>query len=112
MVKVNVRFSMIFKEATGVTAATLDVPEGTVEGLIGALINQFGSRLGERIVDPNTGELRRFVNTFVNGRDIRNLQGKATKLNEGDEVRLIPAVAGGRFLGFARDQIMRSDFNG
>ncbi len=41
------------------------------------------------------GALRRFVNLYVNGEDVRFLQGLATTLKSGDEVSIIPAVAGG-----------------
>ncbi|NEQ32999.1 MAG: MoaD/ThiS family protein [Leptolyngbya sp. SIO4C5] len=41
------------------------------------------------------GELRRFVNFYVNSEDIRFLDGKETSLSEGDEVSIVPAVAGG-----------------
>jgi len=42
-----------------------------------------------------SSELRRYVNVFVNGKDIRSGDGTATKLKEGDQVRIVPAVAGG-----------------
>jgi molybdopterin synthase sulfur carrier subunit len=48
----------------------------------------------ERVLDPD-GEIKRFVNVFVNGVDIRTLQGKATPVKDGDEVSVIPAMAGG-----------------
>ena len=41
------------------------------------------------------GELNRFVNVYVNGQDVRYLDGLATPVAEGDEVRLLPAMAGG-----------------
>jgi molybdopterin synthase sulfur carrier subunit len=41
------------------------------------------------------GEIKRFINVFVNGTDIRTLQGKATSIKDGDEVSVIPAMAGG-----------------
>lgn len=41
------------------------------------------------------GELRRFVNFYVNSEDIRFLDGTNTPLNDGDEVSIIPAIAGG-----------------
>lgn len=44
----------------------------------------------------STGEVRRFINVFVNGTEIRTLQGPATPLREEDEVSIIPAMAGGR----------------
>jgi molybdopterin synthase sulfur carrier subunit len=41
------------------------------------------------------GQLRRFVNVYVNGEDVRFLQGLDTVLKPGDEVSIVPAVAGG-----------------
>jgi len=48
----------------------------------------------ERLVDEN-GEVRRFVNIYVNEEDIRFLQNKETPIKDGDEVSIIPAIAGG-----------------
>lgn len=42
------------------------------------------------------GNLRRFVNLFVNEDDIRNLQGQETPLKDGDQIYIVPAIAGGR----------------
>jgi molybdopterin synthase sulfur carrier subunit len=49
----------------------------------------------ERIYDE-TGEIRRFINIYVNEEDMRFLQQDATPLKDGDEVSMIPAIAGGR----------------
>lgn len=51
----------------------------------------------ERVLDAD-GEIKRFINVFVNGVDIRTLQGKATRVKDGDEVSVIPAMAGGETL--------------
>ena len=48
----------------------------------------------DRLCD-DTGELRRFVNIYVNEEDIRFLMGKETSLKDGDEVSIVPAIAGG-----------------
>lgn len=48
----------------------------------------------ERLCEEG-GELRRFVNIYVNGEDVRFLQGLQTALRPGDEVSIVPAVAGG-----------------
>lgn len=48
----------------------------------------------ERLMDE-TGNLRRFVNVYVNGEDVRFMDGLATVLKDGDEVSIVPAVAGG-----------------
>ena len=47
----------------------------------------------DRLCD-DTGELRRFVNIYVNEEDIRFLKGKETSLKDGDEVSIVPAIAG------------------
>ena len=48
----------------------------------------------ERLMDDN-GEVRRFVNVYVNEEDIRFLQNQKTPLKDGDEISIIPAIAGG-----------------
>jgi len=49
----------------------------------------------DRICDES-GQVRRFVNVFVNGEDIRFLQQLETPVKAGDEVSIVPAIAGGR----------------
>ena len=66
----------------------------TIEDVIVDLERQFPG-LRERLVDE-TGELRRFVNIYVNQEDIRFLDNRATPLKDGDEVAIVPAIAGGR----------------
>jgi molybdopterin synthase sulfur carrier subunit len=66
----------------------------TVEDLIADLERQFpGFR--DRLVEEG-GEIRRFINIYVNQEDIRFLQGAKTTLKQGDEVTIVPAIAGGR----------------
>jgi len=50
--------------------------------------------LKDRLCDEN-GDLRRFVNVYINGEDVRFLAGLSTALQAGDEVSIVPAVAGG-----------------
>ncbi|PYM45150.1 MAG: molybdopterin synthase sulfur carrier subunit [Candidatus Rokuibacteriota bacterium] len=66
----------------------------TVAGLIESLEKQFPG-LKERLVDES-GEMRRFINVYVNEEDIRFLQGDKTTLKAGDHVSIVPAIAGGR----------------
>ena len=66
----------------------------TVDDVICDLERQYPG-LRERIVDE-TGELRRFVNIYVNQEDIRFMQNRETVLKDGDEVAIVPAIAGGR----------------
>ncbi len=53
--------------------------------------------LKERVCDES-GAVRRFINIYVNEEDIRFMQGSATPVNEGDEVSIVPAIAGGASL--------------
>ncbi|HEX2988115.1 MAG TPA: ubiquitin-like small modifier protein 1 [Chloroflexota bacterium] len=48
----------------------------------------------DRLCQPD-GDLKRFINIFVNGQEIRRLQGLETPLHDADEVVIIPAMAGG-----------------
>ncbi len=66
----------------------------TVEEAL-SLLEQRYPGLREQLREP-TGEVRRFINVFVNGAEIRTLQGSATPLRDDDEVSIIPAMAGGR----------------
>jgi molybdopterin synthase sulfur carrier subunit len=66
---------------------------GSLGQLIDTLEGQFPG-LKERICDE-TGELRRFVNVYVNGEDVRFLSGLETQIAAGAEVSIVPAVAGG-----------------
>ena len=51
----------------------------------------------EKLVDEN-GEIRRYVNIYLNDEDIRFMRGIATPLNEEDVVSIVPAIAGGRYV--------------
>jgi molybdopterin synthase sulfur carrier subunit len=66
---------------------------GRLADFIDALEQEYPG-LKERLCDDG-GELRRFVNIFVNGEDVRFLDGLDTEVKEGDEVSIVPAVAGG-----------------
>jgi molybdopterin synthase sulfur carrier subunit len=66
---------------------------GTLSACIEGLESSYPG-IKDRICDE-TGEIRRFVNVYVNGDDVRFLSGLDTQLNAGDEVSIVPAVAGG-----------------
>ncbi|MCS7207266.1 MAG: MoaD/ThiS family protein [Dehalococcoidia bacterium] len=71
----------------------VDVDARTVAEVVERLEARFpGFR--ERLLDEN-GEVRYFVNIYVNGEDVRFLQGLDTATKPGDEVSIVPAVAGG-----------------
>jgi molybdopterin synthase sulfur carrier subunit len=65
---------------------------GTIIELIGDLDSKFPG-IAERITDG--GKVRRFVNIYVNDEDIRFLKTEETLVKDGDEVSIVPAIAGG-----------------
>ena len=67
--------------------------EGTLAVCIDGLESSYPG-IKERICDE-TGELRRFVNVYINGEDVRFMDGLGSPLKAGDEVSIVPAVAGG-----------------
>ena len=86
------------KIPTQLRAVTGGVSEASVEGatvaeVLDGLFAQFGE-LRERISDED-GTLRRFVNVYLSGEDIRFLDGIATSVPDGAELTILPAVAGG-----------------
>ncbi|HEV3230110.1 MAG TPA: ubiquitin-like small modifier protein 1 [Solirubrobacteraceae bacterium] len=74
-------------------AAEAEVEGATVAEVLNSLFERFGE-LRDRISEDG-GELRRFVNVYVGGEDIRFLDGLNTPVADGAEVTILPAVAGG-----------------
>ncbi len=74
--------------------AEVEVKANNIKQLIEDLEKNFPG-IKERICD-STGKIRRFINIYVNEEDIRFLEKDATPLKDGDEVSIIPAIAGGR----------------
>lgn len=89
--KVKVRIPLPLQRFTG--KDEVECEGSTLKELIDNLDRMYPG-IKERLCDEK-GELRRFVNIFVNDEDIRFLQGGATPLKEGDVVSIIPAIAGG-----------------
>jgi molybdopterin synthase sulfur carrier subunit len=73
--------------------ATASLEAGSIDELLQALEQRYPGIL-VRLCDEN-GKLRRFLNVYVNSEDIRFLDNQATALSDGDEVSIVPAVAGG-----------------
>lgn len=89
---IKVRIPTPLRRLTG-GASELSVDGTTVQDALDDLENKHpGFR--ERLYDEN-GEIRRFVNIYVAGEDIRFLKGVETPVKEGEEISIVPAVAGG-----------------
>jgi MoaD family protein len=72
--------------------STVEVNASTVQGVLAELGAKYPA-LSQRIFD--NGQVRRFVNLYLNDEDIRYLDNLATPVKDGDELAIIPAVAGG-----------------
>lgn len=75
--------------------AIVEIEGKTIQDLLSGLEKNYPG-LKERICDES-GQIRRFVNIFVNGEDIRFKEGPQTAVADGAEVSIIPAIAGGSF---------------
>ena len=86
------------KIPTQLRAATDGESVARVDGdTVGEVLDSLYERYGElRTRIAEDGGLRRFVNVYVGGEDIRFLAGLDTPVSDGDEVTILPAVAGGR----------------
>ncbi|HEV7810277.1 MAG TPA: ubiquitin-like small modifier protein 1 [Candidatus Limnocylindrales bacterium] len=71
----------------------LELAGGTVREVVDSLTEAYPSLRSQLLTAD--GDLNRFVNVYVNGQDVRYLDGLATPLEARDEVRLLPAMAGG-----------------
>ncbi len=89
---VTVKIPTQLRSATG-GAVVAHVEGATVSEVLDALFAQF-TELRERISDDQ-GSLRRFVNVYLSGEDIRFLDGIETRVPDGSELTILPAVAGG-----------------
>jgi MoaD family protein len=89
---VTVKIPAQLRSAAGGISET-EVEGDTVAAVLDGLFDRFGE-LRERIADEG-GSLRRFVNVYVGGEDIRFLEGLQTPVADGQEVTILPAVAGG-----------------
>ncbi|MBD2717749.1 MULTISPECIES: MoaD/ThiS family protein [unclassified Synechococcus] len=73
--------------------ASVSLEATSIDGLLQALEGRYPG-IQARLCDES-GKLRRFLNLYVNSEDIRFLDNQATVLSDGDEVSIVPAVAGG-----------------
>jgi sulfur-carrier protein len=89
---VTVKLPTQLRDAAG-GAVAAEAEGATVGEVLEALYAEHGE-LRARISDDDGG-LRRFVNIYLRGEDIRFLDGLATPVADGDEVTILPAVAGG-----------------
>jgi molybdopterin synthase sulfur carrier subunit len=89
---VTVRIPTPLQRLTG-GKEVVDGKPGTVIELVNYLDSQYPG-IGERLSEG--GKIRRFVNMYLNEEDIRFIKAEETEIQEGDEVSIVPAIAGGQ----------------
>jgi molybdopterin synthase sulfur carrier subunit len=73
--------------------AEVESSAATVRALFVDLDGRYAG-IKEKVFDDG-GQIRRFINVFVNGEDVRSLRGPDTEVKAGDEISIVPAIAGG-----------------
>jgi molybdopterin synthase sulfur carrier subunit len=89
-----VKFPAVLRANVG-GVREVDAEGSTIGEVLDSLIGAYPALKDQLFTDD--GELNRFVNVYVNGQDVRYLDGRGTAVADGDEVRLLPAMAGGAF---------------
>ena len=74
-------------------AKSVQVEGDSIRSVVNGLIEQHPTLGGQLLTEE--GDLNRFVNVYVNGQDVRYMSGLDTPVTDDDEVRLLPAMAGG-----------------
>ncbi len=67
----------------------------TVNDVLKQFLNEYGAKLDKTLIDHKTNDLRNYILILVNGRNINFLDGRNTKLKDGDVVAISPPIAGG-----------------
>ena len=90
---VKIRFSSALSNIVHTRETILNIGDTTVKIVLDNLVQQFGPEFEKRILDK--GIVRRFINIYVNGEDIRHLKGLDSIVNDTGEISILPAVSGG-----------------
>jgi molybdopterin synthase sulfur carrier subunit len=88
----TVKFPAVLRANVG-GAREVEAAGATIGEVLDALVAVYPA-LGDQLFTAD-GDLNRFVNVYLNGQDVRYLDGRATAVTDSDEVRLLPAMAGG-----------------
>jgi molybdopterin synthase sulfur carrier subunit len=96
--QVSIRFFTSLREIVGEKEETLKVPDGetiTVDMALKTLAQRYGKPFIEYVYDPNSGEVRSFLQFLVNGKSATTQNGLQTELKDGDVLAILPPVGGG-----------------
>jgi len=86
-----IRIPAVISESGG--SKNVEVDGDTVLGALRAYGDEHGPELEENVLGD--GEIKEYINVYVNGKDVRDLDGVDTPVEDDDEIRIIPAASGG-----------------
>ena len=94
--KVKVKFFALVRELTGKREEIVDLnDQATVRTLLGKLVEEYGVKFRDYILDPASKEPRGHIQFLMDGRNITLMQGLDTALKEGTSLAILPPVGGG-----------------
>jgi MoaD family protein len=96
--QVSVRFFTSLREITGKKEEALSFPEGgkiTVDSALKSLAERHGKRFREYVYNSGTGDVKGFLQFFINGKSASTLNELQTELQDGDVLAIVPPVGGG-----------------
>jgi molybdopterin synthase sulfur carrier subunit len=88
-----VKFFATVREVTGVKSIELEAEN--IRELLQSLVQTYGNKFRETVLDTETGELKQFFSCMINGKRMELLDGYETVLKDNDAVALFPPVGGG-----------------
>jgi len=94
-ISVKVRLLGVFRGLVGVDRLSVEVEHLNVRDVIGVLVDSVPEEAKKLLIDPELNDPRPNALILLNGREISVLKGLETKVNDGDEVALIPVAHGG-----------------
>jgi molybdopterin synthase sulfur carrier subunit len=93
LARVLVKFFATVREVTGVKSIELEAEN--IRELLQSLVQTYGNKFRETVLDTETGELKQFFSCMINGKRMELLDGYETVLKDNDAVALFPPVGGG-----------------
>lgn len=95
LMRVEVKYYAMIREATGTRVETLEVLEGSsVDDLLGLLVGMYKEGLSNFIYDEEK-KVRDYLSFMLNGLNVYSLKGMSTLLRDGDIFAILPPVGGG-----------------